>query len=433
MNPVDDSDYFQKSDFNFNDTFDHFETIYSGEKSPSVIYTAIKGFKRFTVKGLKPEYQDDPYYIAQLRKEWEIGYSTDHPNIARYYSFEDIKGKGFCIVREWIDGNALDKYIENNPENSKILSLFNELCEGLGYLHKHLIVHGDLKPSNILVTNDGEHLKIIDFGFSDSPAYASMKLSGGNRNFASPEQKKEIDFKIGYKSDLFSLGKVIDNLDFKKSRKLKWLITRLVSQNPDDRPELNEVKKILQKNQNHRVFNLIRLWVGIALLFCLFLILIWRNNERPESNLNFNHEESSVSSIQGNPPIEQESLVREVHEKTKQNISKEIDNTKEENKGGKEEIEDLRQPTQERDSKNIRMDVHPLEIITYNETLSAARKNYRLYPDSIKDWKEATQKEIIKWLHGQLYNDEVLENKCLEAMEKGLTQFESTNPDIGSN
>lgn len=190
MTSIDDSDYFKKSDFNFYNTFEHFETIYSGSNS-SVIFSAIKGFKKFTIKCLKPEYQDDPFHIAQLRKEFEIGYLLDHPNIAHYFTFEEIKGKGYCIIREWIDGITLDKYIENcQPEEVKILELLDELCAGLQYLHNRQIVHGDLKPSNLLVTDEGEHLKIIDFGFSDSPAYINMKILGGTIKFASPEQKK---------------------------------------------------------------------------------------------------------------------------------------------------------------------------------------------------------------------------------------------------
>ena len=251
-----DSGYFQKTDFNFNDTFDHFETIYSGVKSPSVIYRAVKGFKRFTIKGLKPGYQNDPFYISQLRKEFEIGYLLDHPNIARYYSFEEIEGKGYCIIREWIDGTPLDNYIKSNkPKDAKkILELLDNLCDGLQYLHNRQIIHGDLKPSNILITNEGEHLKIIDFGFSDSPVYANLKIPGGTLGFSSPEQKKETDFNIGYKSDLYSLGKIIESLNFNKSRKLKHLLKRLLSEDPIERPELREIRSTLKKTENHRFY-----------------------------------------------------------------------------------------------------------------------------------------------------------------------------------
>lgn len=455
MNIIEDSEYFQKTDFNFNNTFDHFETIHSGNGSPSIIHTALKGFKRFTLKGLKPEYQDDPFYIAQLRKEFEIGYMLEHPNIARYYSFEEIKGKGFCIIREWIDGLPLDKYMEKGKTSeTKIPNILIELCEGLNYLHRHQIVHGDLKPSNILITNEGDHLKLIDFGFSDSPEYVNMKLTGGTVDFASPEQIRETEYSVGYKSDLYSLGKVIEKLPFKKSHKLNKLKKRLLADNPLDRPEVSEIRDFFYKD--YRNLYLYPIFIGItAIVVCIFLIIFLnKGDDNPIVIAQNENKIDTVTSKKTTLPIENEQIHQPMaiinpsksavisanKENEKKNLNTEINEVSPQT----DTISDVKNngaalPSNDNDLENkklhkeIRTDVHPLEIITYNSTLSAARKYYALYPDSIKDWKMATQREIKNWLNKQIQNDVPLENLCLQAMKKGIDQFEKTTQKSGSN
>ena len=208
---IEDSGYFRMSDFYFSDSFSDYEMLYSSPDSVSEIYTAVKGFKRFVIKALKPEYRNDPLYVAQLRKEFEIGYLTDHPLISKYYSFENLEEKGPCIVREWIDGVPLEKYLQGKKhDEKKIIRLIVELCDALAYLHLRQTVHSDIKPSNILITNEGEHIKLIDFGFSDSSSFVNLKLYGGTNRYASPEQKGETQYPITGKTDVYSLGKVIE-------------------------------------------------------------------------------------------------------------------------------------------------------------------------------------------------------------------------------
>lgn len=436
-----DSGYFQKADFNFNDTFDHFETIYSGVQSHTIIFSAIKGFKRFTIKGLKPEYQEDPFFIAQLRKEFEIGYLLDHPNIARYYSFEVIDGKGHCIIREWIDGNSLDKYFEkSNPSAVKIIELLNEICDGLRYLQRHQIVHGDLKPSNILITNEGEHPKIIDLGFSDSPSYANMKIKGGTMDFASPEQKGEIDNKIGYKSDLYSLGKIIERLNFKKPLKLKRITRKLTAKNPMERPELKEIQEILKQEEESNRKNFGDWWLA-AIVLVISSLFLWYSNQQKmseESGMEKMSEPLTSSTPEGsnqNFDREQKNIEIEIEKPDQERIINKKEKVQERNKGNSEQVESILpiNVPEVKENKEIRTDVHPLEIITYNETLRVARKYYSLYPDSIKDWKNITVQEVRSWLFSQISGDTVLEDKCLEAIEKGVNQFESTILNKSSN
>lgn len=58
---------------------------------------------------------------------------------------------------------------------AEVNRLLMELCDAVGYVHSHQIVHRDIKPENILITRDGHHPKLIDFGFADSDAFAMVK------------------------------------------------------------------------------------------------------------------------------------------------------------------------------------------------------------------------------------------------------------------
>lgn len=441
----DSSGYFQKDGLFSSVEMSDIELIYSGESSSSEIYTVVKGLKRFTLKCLKPQYKDDPFYIGQLKKEFEIGYLLDHPNIARYYSFEEAEDKGYCIIREWVDGTSLYNFIKDyQPSKTDILRLLEELCDALVYLHKHQTVHRDLKPSNILVTHDGAHIKIIDFGFSDSRVIAGMKLSGGTLEFASPEQKGEIDSPVGYKSDIYSLGKIIEKLPFKKSHKLRNLTKRLLREKPSKRPELIEIKKVL-KNAGSNSNLLLWGFVFIVALICLisFLVLNYKENYKeepseiiPVETISFdNIEEEKETDIINNSyespekkkvlPLESKSTIKEsvLNEeiKTDENsIDKSVKPTTEPQTADKESVPVKRES------------VHPLVVISYNYSIATSREYYKLYPDSIKDWERATKEKVTKWIKEQSQDSEV-EAECLEAMKIGIQHFKEQNSKVGSN
>lgn len=448
IGPEEDSGYFLKSDFNFNDSFSHFELIYSGVSSPTEIYCAEKGFKRFIIKSLKAEYRDDPFYQSQLKKEFEIGYLPDHPNIVRYYSLENIEGKGISIVREWIDGKPLLKFIsESGIDDDKIKECLVEICDALEYLHRRQIVHLDIKPSNILITNDGGHPKLIDFGFSDSPAFSKLKISGGTFEFASPEQKGEIDYPISHKSDLYSFGKLIEITPLKRTASLKKLIKRLTAENPENRPDsIKEVRDYLNSSSGNKK--------GIYWLLAIFFILIlgvisslfWINRYSSEKTqdksqpvvINTDNEEDGVDSK------------NEIKEETK--FQPESVKNREENKvilEPKATVSDTDTSThtdsQQSNSSNelekekikgkagVRKDVHPLEIIVYDKALKQANSFYYHQSDSLKDWKASTRENVRKWIKSQVGEDSELEKRCNEALESGISDFQKKGGRSGSN
>ena len=188
-----------------------FELVSSSPESYCDIWRADKDGRFRIYKALKSEYAGDQVYERLLRKEFEIGYSLDHPNICEYYAFVNLPPLGNCIEMEWIDGCSLDSLLQRGAIGKTLaVKIISEICDALSYMHSKQVVHRDLKPSNIMLTYNGNNVKLIDFGLSDTDAHSVLKGSAGTQVYASPEliSGKTVDFR----SDIFSLGCVIDRL-----------------------------------------------------------------------------------------------------------------------------------------------------------------------------------------------------------------------------
>ena len=126
----------------------------------------VTKFSQFVVlKALKPEYRGNPVYETLLRKEFEIGYSLNHPSVCRTWHFRHHPQLGNCIEMEWIDGATLEeRFRDARPDEGLFRKIAGELCDAVAYLHSRQVIHRDIKPSNILITHNGDNVKLIDFG-----------------------------------------------------------------------------------------------------------------------------------------------------------------------------------------------------------------------------------------------------------------------------
>lgn len=156
------------------------------------------------LKGLKPEYAADKQFVQMLTKEYTLMVGLNHPNIVRTYGHENVPELGECIIMEYVDGRTLADFVRENPTIAQRRQVAEELLDALAYCHKKQIVHQDLKPSNILITHDGDHVKIIDFGLSDSHEWAILKEPAFTKAYAAPEQLagEEVD----NRTDIYAFG-----------------------------------------------------------------------------------------------------------------------------------------------------------------------------------------------------------------------------------
>lgn len=159
----------------------------------------------WVLKGLKEPYRQDENYKNLLHKEFDILISLQHPNIVSAYSMEEIPEMGTCIVMEWIDGITLEHWSGKKTEGEGI---FLQLLDAVHYIHAKQIVHRDLKPSNIIITHNGNHVKLIDFGLSDTDDFAILKQPAGTPGYISPEQI--ISRQADIRNDIFSIGCILE-------------------------------------------------------------------------------------------------------------------------------------------------------------------------------------------------------------------------------
>lgn len=166
------------------------------------------------LKGLKPAYRQQEIYRNLLRKEFDILISLQHPNIVSATSFVETPCMGHCIVMEWIEGRTLGDFIKETDCGEQLLPVIFQILDALQYIHAKQIVHRDLKPSNIMISYNGNHVKLIDFGLSDADSYAILKQPAGTPGFISPEQASTRQADI--RNDIYSLGCLLEEMHLGK-------------------------------------------------------------------------------------------------------------------------------------------------------------------------------------------------------------------------
>lgn len=174
------------------------------------LFKAQRNGQWFVLKALKPECQQDPVYQGMFEKEYDLMMQLNHPNIVRIYSKEEEPVAGVCMVMEYVDGRTLGDFLEENPPQNVRESVARQILEAIGYCHGKQIIHRDLKPSNILVTYNGNRVKLIDFGLSDSDRYAVLKEPAYTKAYAAPEQLSGAE--VDNRTDLYAFGLILKQL-----------------------------------------------------------------------------------------------------------------------------------------------------------------------------------------------------------------------------
>lgn len=213
--------------------------------------------KRMFMKHIRPELKSNKKYQQAFVKEFEIGFNLEHPNIVRYYELGEDHD-GIFMLTEYVEGMTLTELCNADPSHFKktenIHKFLVQLLDALHYIHSNQVLHLDLKPDNILLTNVGRDLKLIDFGFSYSDEFDTTM--GCTDSYASPEQQKKLK-KYDSRTDLFAVGCIVkyicEHCATERSSALLSFANKCTKENPDDRfKNAAEAKEWLNRRKSRK-------------------------------------------------------------------------------------------------------------------------------------------------------------------------------------
>jgi len=169
--------------------------------------------EHFVCKKYSPEYEDfKEKYFGNFIDEIKLLHLASHRNIVRvfnYYLYPD-HSTGY-ILMEYIEGLSIDEYCKTNPENINLL--FIQVIEGFRYLEGVKILHRDIRPANILVSNEGI-VKVIDFGFGKKIDFPESGFSNSvmsiNWRYTLPDEFENNIY--DFATDIYFIGKMFEEL-----------------------------------------------------------------------------------------------------------------------------------------------------------------------------------------------------------------------------
>jgi serine/threonine-protein kinase len=210
-----------------------------GQGGMGVVYKARDPFigRLVALKTITPELVSDPEILKRFYREAQSAGTLQHPNIVIIYDLGEAEGCPY-IAMEYVEGESLQNLINRRariPLAAK-LKLVQQFCEGLAHAHRHGFVHRDVKPANILVTNEGA-VKVVDFGIVhlESTNLTKTGMFLGTIHYASPEQIN--DGRVDNRSDLWSVACVIyEFIAYKKAfdgTNIAAIIAKILSTEPE--------------------------------------------------------------------------------------------------------------------------------------------------------------------------------------------------------
>ena len=171
--------------------------------------------REVALKILPPETAGDEEFQERFRREAATLAKLDHPNIVSLYDYGEREGY-FYFIMEYVEGADLSALMSDGEFSpQEILAIVGQICDALDYSHERGVVHRDIKPGNILISEEGL-TKIVDFGLAKMEDPLDQGLTRtlstmGTLQYMSPEQMKGLK-NTDSRSDIYSLGVVLYEL-----------------------------------------------------------------------------------------------------------------------------------------------------------------------------------------------------------------------------
>lgn len=248
------------SDFIYIDKVSDIELL-NDSGSTSIAYKVCFEGRLYFMKQLRPELQQEKRYRDAFIKEFYTGRSIESPYVVKYIDLREDT-HGLYILMEYVNGCTLNEKVTKEPEyfsgSENIRKFLLQLCEALKALHRENVVHLDITPSNIIIQQINNKLKLIDLGFCLSDY--NDNTAGSTVKFGAPEitlgDIKEIDAR----TDIYAIGTILHYIEYKgiKDTKLpafaKEIKKRCLQAQKEKRYQsVDEIINYLQNNNIKRI------------------------------------------------------------------------------------------------------------------------------------------------------------------------------------
>ncbi|MCJ7708662.1 MAG: protein kinase, partial [Anaerolineales bacterium] len=166
------------------------------------------------IKVLHQAFMEDPNFLARFQREARVVAKLDHPSIVPIYDFADHRGQPYLVMK-FIEGETLKARLARSPlSKQEGLKIVESVGAALGYAHRRGILHRDVKPSNVLLSPDGD-IYLADFGLARIAQAGESTLSSdmmlGTPQYISPEQARG-ERNLDEGTDIYSFGVVLYEL-----------------------------------------------------------------------------------------------------------------------------------------------------------------------------------------------------------------------------
>lgn len=185
------------------------------------------------IKVLQEEHDAESRSSTRFIEEAQITGQLQHPGVPAVHQVGKLADGRPYLAMKLIKGQTLDALLKNRNASTNWLSIFEAICQAVGYAHAHRVIHRDLKPSNIMVGNFGE-VQVMDWGLAkvlsntptkpdpdQEPDFYSTEIRSprdsdtrfgsvlGTAAYMSPEQASGESDRVDQRSDVFSLGAIL--------------------------------------------------------------------------------------------------------------------------------------------------------------------------------------------------------------------------------